>query len=301
MAPIADNVSFAAAAALPVAGLTALRTLRHGAPLLGKRVLITGAAGGVGQPRDAARRAFRRAGHGRRRQPGARPASSTGSAPPRSSTDIEQARGPLRADPRSRRRRLADGGDRRGSRRRARSSSSAIRRASRPRSISAISPSTRTPAFRRSHYFTSESRGPLRARSGAARLAGRRRLAEAALVERIRLARPQPDRPAAARPADRRQSRISHRTETEETDHDDQSRRQDPVGDAALSDAGRRARRCRRDEFFAGKKVALFGCPGAYTRTCSQRHLPGYVHECRRAEGQGDRHDRLPLGQRRRS
>src|SRR5579872_4402078 len=48
MAPIADNVSFAAAAALPVAGLTALRSLRHGAPLLGKRVLITGAAGGVG-------------------------------------------------------------------------------------------------------------------------------------------------------------------------------------------------------------------------------------------------------------
>jgi NADPH:quinone reductase-like Zn-dependent oxidoreductase len=48
IAPIADNVSFAAAAALPVAGLTALRTLRHGAPLLGKRVLVTGAAGGVG-------------------------------------------------------------------------------------------------------------------------------------------------------------------------------------------------------------------------------------------------------------
>src|SRR6202140_3080660 len=48
IAPIADNVSFAAAASLPVAGLTALRSLRHGAPLLGKRVLITGAAGGVG-------------------------------------------------------------------------------------------------------------------------------------------------------------------------------------------------------------------------------------------------------------
>ena len=31
------------------------------------------------------------------------------------------------------------------------------------------------------------------------------------------------------------------------------------------------------DEFFKGKKVALFGLPGAYTRTCSQRHLPGYV------------------------
>src|SRR5439155_27261430 len=32
LAPIADAVSFAAAAALPVAGLTALRPLRHGAP-----------------------------------------------------------------------------------------------------------------------------------------------------------------------------------------------------------------------------------------------------------------------------
>ena len=48
LAPLADNASFAQAAALPVAALTALRTLRHGAPLLGKRVLITGAAGGVG-------------------------------------------------------------------------------------------------------------------------------------------------------------------------------------------------------------------------------------------------------------
>jgi NADPH:quinone reductase-like Zn-dependent oxidoreductase len=48
MAVVPDNVRFEDAAALPVAGLTALRTLRHGAPLLGKRVLVTGAAGGVG-------------------------------------------------------------------------------------------------------------------------------------------------------------------------------------------------------------------------------------------------------------
>src|SRR3979490_665620 len=48
MAELPDNVRFEDAAALPVAGLTALRTLRHGAPLLGKRALITGAAGGVG-------------------------------------------------------------------------------------------------------------------------------------------------------------------------------------------------------------------------------------------------------------
>jgi NADPH:quinone reductase len=48
IAILPENVRFEDAAALPVAGLTALRTLRHGAPLLGKRLLITGAAGGVG-------------------------------------------------------------------------------------------------------------------------------------------------------------------------------------------------------------------------------------------------------------
>jgi NADPH:quinone reductase-like Zn-dependent oxidoreductase len=49
MAVLPDTVSFAAAATLPVAGLTALRTVRLGGALLGRRVLITGAAGGVGR------------------------------------------------------------------------------------------------------------------------------------------------------------------------------------------------------------------------------------------------------------
>jgi NADPH:quinone reductase len=43
-----DSVSFQQAATLPVAGLTALRALRLGGMLLGKRVLVTGASGGVG-------------------------------------------------------------------------------------------------------------------------------------------------------------------------------------------------------------------------------------------------------------
>ncbi|TIV72695.1 MAG: oxidoreductase [Mesorhizobium sp.] len=49
LAILPDEVSFASAATLPVAGTTALRTLRHGGDLAGQRVLITGASGAVGR------------------------------------------------------------------------------------------------------------------------------------------------------------------------------------------------------------------------------------------------------------
>jgi len=49
MAELPEGVSFAQAAALPTAGLTALRILRLGPAILGRRVLVTGASGGVGR------------------------------------------------------------------------------------------------------------------------------------------------------------------------------------------------------------------------------------------------------------
>ncbi len=48
LAEIPASVTFAQAATLPVAGLTALRALEKGGSLLGKHILITGSTGGVG-------------------------------------------------------------------------------------------------------------------------------------------------------------------------------------------------------------------------------------------------------------
>jgi peroxiredoxin len=40
-------------------------------------------------------------------------------------------------------------------------------------------------------------------------------------------------------------------------------------------------------ELFAGKNVILFSLPGAFTPTCSQKHLPGYVKELAQLKAKG--------------
>ena len=41
------------------------------------------------------------------------------------------------------------------------------------------------------------------------------------------------------------------------------------------------------DNFFAGKKVALFALPGAFTPTCSMNHLPGYLKHAAEIRAKG--------------
>jgi peroxiredoxin len=40
-------------------------------------------------------------------------------------------------------------------------------------------------------------------------------------------------------------------------------------------------------EYFGGKKVALFAVPGAFTPTCSARHLPSYVEKAQDLKASG--------------
>jgi peroxiredoxin len=41
------------------------------------------------------------------------------------------------------------------------------------------------------------------------------------------------------------------------------------------------------EEFFAGRRVAMFSVPGAFTPTCSARHLPGFVERADEIKAKG--------------
>src|SRR5687767_15490224 len=41
------------------------------------------------------------------------------------------------------------------------------------------------------------------------------------------------------------------------------------------------------DELFKGKKVVLFSVPGAFTPTCSAKHLPGFVEQAAAIKAKG--------------
>lgn len=51
----------------------------------------------------------------------------------------------------------------------------------------------------------------------------------------------------------------------------------DIVPDIAIQAVASEASSCQTAELFAGRNVLLFGVPGAFTPTCSNKHLPGYV------------------------
>ena len=125
-----DAIGFATAAALPMAGTTALNLIRLGGDLLGRDVTVTGASGGVGV---IAVQLARLAGAERDRRVGG-------------DRGLARRPGP---DPRVRRRRVARPGDRQGRGAAGSSSCSATPRRSAPPSTSATSPAATPLASRR--------------------------------------------------------------------------------------------------------------------------------------------------------
>ena len=62
----------------------------------------------------------------------------------------------------------------------------------------------------------------------------------------------------------------------------------DTIPDVTLAKAGAEGpEQVQSSDYFAGKKVALFSVPGAYTPTCSARHLPGFVEKADELKAKG--------------
>lgn len=62
----------------------------------------------------------------------------------------------------------------------------------------------------------------------------------------------------------------------------------DKLPDVKLTKAGESGPEpVQASEFFAGKKVALFAVPGAFTPTCSAKHLPGFVEKADELKAKG--------------
>ena len=52
------------------------------------------------------------------------------------------------------------------------------------------------------------------------------------------------------------------------------------------------------NDLFKGKKVAMFGLPGAFTPTCSAMHVPSYLNNAAALKEKGHRVHNLPIRQR---
>ena len=62
----------------------------------------------------------------------------------------------------------------------------------------------------------------------------------------------------------------------------------DTLPEVTLTKAGESGpEKVQSGEYFKGKTVALFSVPGAFTPTCSARHLPGYVEKAADLKAKG--------------
>ena len=62
----------------------------------------------------------------------------------------------------------------------------------------------------------------------------------------------------------------------------------DTIPNCTIAKAGESGpEKVETSEFFAGRKVALFAVPGAFTPTCSAKHLPGFSEKADELKAKG--------------
>lgn len=61
----------------------------------------------------------------------------------------------------------------------------------------------------------------------------------------------------------------------------------DPIPEVTLQRIGQGVEQIDTPTIFNGKRVVLFAVPGAFTPTCSERHLPGFVEHFDEFRGKG--------------
>lgn len=61
----------------------------------------------------------------------------------------------------------------------------------------------------------------------------------------------------------------------------------DTIPDATLRKLDNGIQEVSTKALFAGRKVVLFSVPGAFTPTCSEQHLPGFVAKAAEIKGKG--------------
>ncbi|HUC60821.1 MAG TPA: peroxiredoxin [Alphaproteobacteria bacterium] len=60
-----------------------------------------------------------------------------------------------------------------------------------------------------------------------------------------------------------------------------------PAGKVKYMGADGKPAELSTDDLFKGKKVVLFGLPGAFTPTCSAKHVPGFVQQAGALKAKG--------------
>jgi peroxiredoxin len=61
----------------------------------------------------------------------------------------------------------------------------------------------------------------------------------------------------------------------------------DRIPKATLKRMGEGVESIDTESLFAGRKLVMFAVPGAFTPTCSERHLPGYVRHLKAFQNRG--------------